>query len=180
ATGTGTSPESGTTRRPPIRRATRRRGRRGRSTAPASRRRPQEDRQQKIRRGETAREEAAHGDERRDLPVGQSRYRVTRRAAAGVRRAEADEKPAGDDADESPQRQERRGAEDLARRQTGEVVNAQRLQIGDRARRERKRRRRREPPGERRAGEDAGQQREIPQTLAFPVVREELDAAGRY
>src|SRR5712692_2109511 len=136
-------------------------------------------RQEQIRRRQTAGKEAAHGHERRELTIGQARDRVTGRAPAGVRGAEADEKAAHHDRGESPERDERRPREDLARRQAGEVVHTDGPEIGHRPCRQVRTARWGEPGGERRARKDPEKKRQIPEPVALPVMAKELDPARR-
>src|SRR6266480_6631296 len=57
----------------------------------------QQQRQQEVTRQRSGREEGHHRDQRRELEIRQSRDPVTRGTAAGVRRAEPDEKTAPHD-----------------------------------------------------------------------------------
>src|SRR3989442_3442130 len=113
----------------------------------------QHERQQKIRRRESTSEEAADSNERRELPIGQAGNRVPGRAASRVRRAEPHQKPANDDGDESSRGAEGGPTENLTRRQSTEVVNPQRLQIGNGSTREMNDVRRRQPRRQRGARE---------------------------
>jgi hypothetical protein len=59
------------------------------------------------------------------LPISEPGDRVARRASARVARAEADEEAAGDNRDEALDRQQGRPAEQLARDQAGQIVQAE-------------------------------------------------------
>src|SRR5437773_1882242 len=73
-----------------------------------------EQRQQESARQGPGREERDHGDQGRELEIGQPCNPVTRGTAAGVRRAETDEEPAARDEQQTLEGEQRAPVEQLA------------------------------------------------------------------
>src|SRR2546422_6638198 len=84
-----------------------------------------EQRQQEVARQRPGREERDHGDQGRELEIGQPRDPVTRGTAAGVRRAEPDEEPPARDEQQALEGEQRAPVEQLAGDQPRKVVNAE-------------------------------------------------------
>src|SRR5881398_2888514 len=82
-------------------------------------------RQQEVARHRPGREERDHGDQGRELEIGQPCDPVTRGTAAGVRRAEPDDEPAARDEQQTLEGEQRAPVEQLAGDQPRKIVNAE-------------------------------------------------------
>src|SRR5262252_3926442 len=123
---------------------------------------PEENRQHDVGRREAAGKESAHRQERGWLQIGKTAYRVSRRASAGVGRAESNEEPADDDGGEAFDSEQTGPGKDFVRREAGEIGQPQSVERVDCRRRQRQGERRGQLPGGRGANEDPRQECEVP------------------